>query len=59
MTCVFGTLFVVLALAILLIADLSLETLIAGVLVGGLGLDAIVNPLRGKKSLLARIDPLP
>lgn len=58
-TCAFGAFFVALALVILVIPELSLGTLIAGVLVGGLGLEAIVSALRGKKSLLARIGPLP
>ncbi|MFZ1623210.1 MAG: hypothetical protein WAU48_00280 [Gammaproteobacteria bacterium] len=48
-----------LALAIFVVSDVSLESLIAAVLIGGLGLDAIVSALRNKKSLLARIGPLP
>lgn len=59
MTGAFGVLFVALALAILAISELSLRSVIAGVLVGGLGVDAIVSALRNKKSLLARIGPLP
>ncbi len=59
MTCVFGTLFVAVALAIFVISESSWGALIAGALVGGLGLDAIISALRNKKSLLARIGPLP
>ena len=58
-TCGFGVLFVALGLAIFVVSEVSLGTLIAGVVVGGLGLDAIVSALRNKKSLLARIGPLP
>jgi len=58
-TCAFGVFFMALALAIFAVSDVSLESLIATVLVGGLGLDAIVSALRDKKSLLARIGPLP
>lgn len=58
-TCVFGTLFVAVALAIFVISESSWGALIAGALVGGLGLDAIISALRNKKSLLARIGPLP
>ncbi len=57
--CVFGVFFMALALAIFVVSDVSLESLIAAVLIGGLGLDAIVSALRNKKSLLARIGPLP
>lgn len=58
-TCAFGVLFVALALTILTIAEVSIGSLIAGVLIGGLGLDAIISALRNKKSWLARIGPLP
>ncbi len=58
-TCAFGVFFLALALVIFVVSEVSLGTLVAGVLVGGLGLDAIVSALRNKKSLLARIGPLP
>jgi hypothetical protein len=58
-TYAFGILFVMLGLAIFVVAEFSLGSLIAGVLVGAFGLDAIVNTFRNKMSLLARIGPLP
>ncbi len=58
-TCAFGVIFGALALAIVVFAEISLGSLIASVLVGGVGLDAIVCALRNKKSLLAKIGPLP
>lgn len=58
-TYAFGILFVLLGLAIFVVGEFSLGVLIAGVVVGGLGLDAIVSAFRDKTSLLARIGPLP
>jgi hypothetical protein len=58
-TCAFGVLFLASAIAIFVVSEVSYGTVVAGVLVGGLGLDAIVSALRNKKSLLARIGPLP
>lgn len=58
-TYAFGILFVMLGFAIFVVAEFSLGTLIAGILVGGLGLDAIVSAFRNKKSVLASIGPLP
>ena len=58
-TCAFGVLFLASAIAIFVVSEVSYGTMVAGVLVGGLGLDAIVSALRNKKSLLARIGPLP
>ena len=58
-TAAFGVFFLALALLIFAVSDFSLRTVIAGVLVGGLGVDAIVSAARNKTSLLARIGPLP
>lgn len=55
----FGVLFVVVALIIFVVSEISLRTLIAGGLVGGLGVDAIISALHSKQSLLARLGPLP
>ena len=57
--CAFGVLFLALALTIVVVSDISLGTVIAAAVIGGLGLDAIVSALRNRKSLLARIGPLP
>ena len=51
--------FVGLALAILISPEISFGVVIAVIVVGGLGMDAIVSAFRGKTSLLARIGPLP
>jgi hypothetical protein len=58
-TCAFGVLFVALAIAIFFVSEVSLGSLIAGALVGGLGLDAVLSSVRGKRSLLSRLGPLP
>ena len=55
----FGVFFIAVALTLIVVSEISLKTVIAAVLVGGLGLDAVVSALRSKKSLLARIGPLP
>ena len=58
-TFAFGTLFVACAVAIFIVSELSPGVWIAGIVIGGLGLDAIISALRSRKSLLARIGPLP
>ena len=58
-TYAFGILFVLLGITIFVVTEFTLSSLIAGVAVGGLGMDAIVSAFRHKMSLLARIGPLP
>ncbi len=56
----FGFVFCGIALAIVLLAQpLSTGPVIAAVVLGGLGLDAVVSAVRGTRSLLSRIGPLP
>ncbi len=56
----FGLVFCGIALAIVLLAQpLSTGPVIAAVVLGGLGLDAVVSAVRGTRSLLSRIGPLP
>ena len=57
----FGLVFVGLAIAILLAADSQrkLGSAVAAAIVGGLGGDAIVSAVRGRRSLLSRLGPLP
>ncbi len=56
----FGLVFCGIALAIVLLAQpLSTGPVIAAVVLGGLGLDAVVSAVRGTQSLLSRIGPLP
>lgn len=58
-TFAFGVLFVACAVAIFVVTELSLGVWIAGIVIGGLGLDAVVSAVRSKRSLIARIGPLP
>lgn len=58
-TFAFGVVFTVVAFIILVLSEVSLGSVTAAVLVGGLGVDAIVSALRNKQSLMARIGPLP
>lgn len=57
----FGAFFVALAIAILAASSWPppAGALLAASLVGLLGLDAIVGAVRGRRSLLSRIGPLP
>ena len=57
----FGLFFVALALVIAVVSNASniLGATAAVVLVGVIGLDLIISAVRGKRSLLSRIGPLP
>jgi glycerol uptake facilitator-like aquaporin len=57
----FGTFLVVLAIAIVIWSDQSnfAGSVVAALVVGGLGVEAVFSAARGKRSLLARIGPLP
>ena len=56
-----GALFVALAIAIIVVADWPLGpgALVAALVIGLLGIDALIGAVRGKRSLLSRIGPLP
>jgi hypothetical protein len=60
-TAAFGLLFLTLGLLIVVTSETptSPGPLLAAMLVGGLGLDALINAIRNKPSLLSRIGPLP
>lgn len=48
-----------LAVFIVLVAETGWMAHLAALAVGGLGLDAIVAALKGRRSLISRIGPLP
>jgi hypothetical protein len=60
-TAAFGLLFLIVALLIVVTSDTATRfgALLAAIIVGGLGLDALISALRDKRSLLSRIGPLP
>jgi hypothetical protein len=58
-TAAFGALFTVLALAIVVVSDRTVGPLLLAVLLGILGIDALVGAYRSRPSLLSRIGPLP
>ena len=58
-TAAFGLLFLAVAVVIVVISELSLGVLVAIGLVGGLGADALISAMRGKRAMLSRIGPLP
>jgi len=54
-----GALFVVVAVVIGVISELTMGVILAALVIGGLGLDALVNAWRNRPSLLEKIGPLP
>lgn len=56
-----GALFVALAIAIIAVVDrpIGLGALGAAMVIGLLGIDALLSAVRAKRSLLSRIGPLP
>lgn len=56
---VIGLLFVILSIAILAVTDRSLSSIVAALVVGLLGVDALVAAYRDTRSILSRIGPLP
>ncbi len=60
-TACMGALFVALAIAIVVVVDrpTSPGALVAASIIASLGIDALLSAVRGKRSLLSRIGPLP
>lgn len=58
---VIGLLFLGVAIAIVLLGEApsSVGSLLAVLVIGGLGVDALLSAARGQRSLLSRIGPLP
>lgn len=58
---VFGVSMAALAVAILVLAEPTnlVGSIAAALVIGGLGVEAVVSAFRGKRSLLARVGPLP
>jgi hypothetical protein len=56
-----GALFVALAIAIVAVVERPMGpgALIAALVIGLLGIDALINAVRNRRSLLSRIGPLP
>ena len=56
-----GALFVALAIAIIAVVDRPMGpgAMVAALVIGLLGIDALIGAVRGKRSLLSRIGPLP
>jgi hypothetical protein len=56
-----GASFVALAIAIIAVVDrpIGLGALVAAIVIGLLGIDALISAVRAKRSLLSRIGPLP
>lgn len=55
----FGLLFAAIAVAIVIVSDRSLGPILAAIVIGILGVDAVASAIRNKQSLLSRIGPLP
>lgn len=58
-TAVVGALFLAIAVAILVVSELTVGPILAAVVLGFLGVDAILGAWRNRPSLLSRIGPLP
>ncbi|WP_372661180.1 hypothetical protein [Hydrogenophaga sp.] len=58
-TAAFGALFTLIAIAIVVVSELTVGVALAAVVIGILGLDAVISAYRNAPSLLARIGPLP
>ncbi len=56
-----GALFVAIAIVILasFMHDLSVGPVLAAVVIGGLGIEALLSAVRNRRCLLSRIGPLP
>jgi len=54
-----GLLFAAIAVAIVIVSDRSLGPILAAIVIGILGVDAMASAIRNKPSLLSRIGPLP
>lgn len=57
----YGALLILVAIAIVVTADpaWNMGAIVAAVLVGGLGVEAVLAARQGRRSLLSRIGPLP
>lgn len=58
-TAALGVVFVGTAAVILAISEHTFGPVIAAVVIGALGIDAIISALRNRESWLARIGPMP
>jgi hypothetical protein len=58
-TAVSGLAFLMMAIAILLTTDRSIGPVVAALIIGALGVDAMISAWRNKPALLSRIGPLP
>ena len=58
-TAVVGALFSAISVTILVVSELTVGPVLAAVVLGCLGVDAILGAWRNRPSLLSRIGPLP
>ena len=58
-TAVFGALFLAISVTILVVSELTFGPVLAAVVLGFLGVDAIMGASRNRPPLLSRIGPLP
>lgn len=55
----FGIFFIAISIAIVLVTERTLGSIVAAAIIGMLGIDAIIAAYRNKQFLLSRIGPLP
>lgn len=58
-TAFFGVFFIALAVLIIIVSDITLWSVSTAVVIGLLGVDALLSAIRKTSSLLSRIGPLP
>ena len=54
-----GLLFVATAIAIVVLSELTVGPVVAALILGILGIDALLSAYQGRRSLVSRIGPLP
>lgn len=58
-TAVFGVLFTIVAIAIVVVSEFTIGAILAAVVIGILGINAMIGAYRNTPTLLSRIGPLP
>jgi hypothetical protein len=58
-TAAFGLLFTVVSIAVVFMTDRTIGPMLVALVIGILGVEAIISAWRNKPSLLSRIGPLP
>ncbi len=58
-TAAFGLFFTAIAVVVLMVSEFTIGPVVAALVIGILGIDAVVSAYRNTQSFLSRIGPLP